>query len=184
MQDKDIIALYFQRDERAISETADKYGVYCHKIAYNILSDVFDAEECVGDTYMRAWSTIPPTYPRILSAFLGRITRNLAIDRYNSAHSKKRGGRVALSLDELRECISEGSPWDTLEGAELGEIINSFLSEQRELVRRIFVSRYFYQSSVSQIAARYGISQSRVKTTLHRARTSLAKYLLERGISI
>ena len=184
MEDKEIIKLYFERDERAIGETAEKYGAYCHKIAFNFLCDFYEADECVNDTYMRTWNAIPPAVPRIFSAFLAKITRNLAIDRYNKAHSAKRGGGYEISLDELGECADGGSPWEDMKTSELARAINEFLGQQRELVRRIFVCRYFYQMSVKEIAKKHSIGQSQVKTLLHRARAALSEHLCKEGIEI
>ena len=183
MQDNAILDLYMHRDERAIDETAKKYGAYCQKIAYNILYDVFDAEECVNDTYMRTWSAIPPTMPRIFSAFLAKITRNLAIDRYNSTKAKKRGP-VSDSLDELSEVIGENSLFEKIELGELGAQINCFLHEEKPLARRIFIRRYFFEDTVETIARDHGLTSSNVKVTLHRTRMRLAKHLEKEGFFI
>ena len=183
MQDHAIIALYFDRDERAIEETAAKYGPYCNKIAYNILLDTFDAEECVNDTYLRVWNTVPPTVPNIFSAFLAKITRNLAIDRYNKAHSAKRGN-VTASLDELRECIGDGDFSSELETATLGSAISSFLAGEKPLIRRIFIRKYFFEDSISDIAKTHRMSEANVKVTLHRARIRLKDYLTREGFFI
>lgn len=184
MRDETIIELYFARDEAAIWHTSEKYGAYCLKIAYNILLDVFDSEECVNDTWLRAWGAIPPTRPSILSSFLGRITRNLAIDRYNAKNAGKRGGRVAESLDELEECVGSPEVEDALSAEELGGMISRFLKGESQLARCIFVRRYFYQAEVAEIARKYGISVSNVKTTLHRTRKKLALYLKKEGVYI
>ena len=184
MQDDRIIELYFQRDESAIKETAQKYGAYCTGIAYNILRDVFDSEECVNDSYHKTWHTIPPTRPRIFSAFLARITRNLAIDRYNYKTAEKRGGyAVDESLDELTECVGEGDGADT-DLHELGSIISSFLRGEKELSRKIFIRRFFYEDSLDAIATGYGLSLSYVKTSLFRTRKRLASYLAKEGIFV
>ncbi len=178
MQDSEIIELYFARDERAIKETADKYGGYCTKIAINLLTDIFESEECVNDTYLRTWNTIPPTRPNIFKAFLAKITRNLALDRLDEKNAQKRGGRVLESLDELSECVaSEGEVTDPIMLAETAEIINEFLSGERELSRVIFVRRYFYLDSVGSIAKFLGIGESRVKTLLFRMRERLREVL-------
>ncbi len=181
MRDQEIIELYFQRSETAITETSAKYGAYCHTVAMNILRDIFDAEECVNDTYHRAWRSIPPTRPTRLGAFLAKITRNLAIDRYNRKKAKKRGGEYAESLEELGDCIGvNDSTGETLE--ELGAIISEFLKSEKELARRLFVRRYFYENSIKQISEIHGISESLVKTTLHRTRARLAIYLRKEGV--
>lgn len=181
LQDNEIIELYLQRDERAISETADKYGNYCNTIAYNILRDSFDAEECVNDTYLRTWNSIPPTLPRIFRAFLAKITRNLAIDKYSSKNAKKRN-TYESSLDELSECLGGRDISEEIELRELGEMISKFLLTESETARRIFLRRYFFGDEVKEIAKSQGISLSAVKTSIHRTRTRLAKFLSEEGI--
>lgn len=183
MQDNAIIELYMQRDERAIDETAKKYGAYCQKIAYNILYDVFDTEECVNDTYMRTWNAIPPTIPRILSAFLAKITRNLAIDRYNTSKAKKRGA-LPDSLDELSEVVGSESIAEQIEISELGAAISRFLNEEKPLARRIFIRRYFFEDGIEVIAKDHGLTVANVKVTLHRARTRLAAFLSKEGFFI
>lgn len=182
MNDDRIIELYFKRDESAISETADKYGRYCHTVAYNILRDDHESEECVNDTYFRAWSSIPPTVPRILSAFLAKITRNLALDRARAQGAKKRG--VAESLEELEGVIGGGELVEELEAREIGEAISEFLRGEREAARKMFVRRYFHGEDVSTIARRYGVSEGRVSTTLFRTRLRLRAYLERMGILI
>lgn len=184
LEDSKIIELYFARDEEAISATSAKYGSYCTKIAMNILFDLFESEECVNDTYVKVWNSVPPTVPNILKAYLGRITRNLALDRYGERSAKKRGGRVFESLDELSECVGTGEADETIERAELAALINKFLSKESELSRRIFVRRYFYQDSVCDIAKRLRISESRVKTALFRARERLALMLGREGFPL
>lgn len=181
--DNEIIGLYMQRDERAITETAEKYGAYCNKIAYNILNDRFESEECVNDTYLRTWNSIPPTMPQILSAFLAKITRNLALDRYKTRKAQKRDG-PEISLDELSECLGGRDISDEIEISALGEAISRFLLTENEICRRIFVHRYFYQESIAGIAKFFRISESKVKTSLHRTRLRLAKFLGEEGFYI
>ena len=184
MQDSDIINLYFDRNETAIKETDAKYGAYCNKIAFNILSDTHDAEECVNDTYMRTWNSIPPTRPSIFSAFLAKITRNLALDRYKGDATQKRSSNFVQSIDELCECISDNATIEHLELEELGELITNFLRSQKEHVKRMFVLRYFYEYSIEDIARIYNAGQSYVKVTLHRARAALAKYLKNQEVCI
>jgi RNA polymerase sigma-70 factor (ECF subfamily) len=184
LEDSKIIELYFARDEAAITETSEKYGYYCKKIAMNILADLFESEECVNDTYVKVWNTVPPTVPNIFKAFLAKITRNLALDRYTEKTAKKRGGRVYESLEELSECIGSSETEDEINRGALTELINSFLSSEGELSRRMFVRRYFYQDSVAEIAKRLRVTESRVKTTLHRARVRLAELLREEGFTL
>ena len=177
MKDEEIIELYFSRDELAIVKTAEKYGVYCHTIAYNILHDDFDADECVNDTYNKTWQAIPPTRPKLFKSFLGKITRNLSLDRYEMAHAEKRGGRVAESLDELSECAGGFDFNDKLDSEAIVAVINRFLGDLRELDRRIFVRRYFFEDSISEIAKMHKISEGQVKTALFRMRKGLSERL-------
>ncbi|MCQ2456827.1 MAG: sigma-70 family RNA polymerase sigma factor [Clostridia bacterium] len=183
MDDNFIIDLYWSRDEKAISETSEKYGKYCYKIAFNVLSDQGDSEECVNDTYLKAWNSIPPERPSVLSAFLGRITRNLALNRYNYKTAQKRGGgRIESSLEELAECVSGSeTPEDVLEGISVGRVINGFIAGLTQRNRNIFVSRYFYLESVSEIAEKYGLTEPAVKTALFRMRQALAVVLKREG---
>ncbi len=186
MDDNDIVGLYWQRDERAIAETSLKYEAYCMKISMNILNSRLDSEECVNDTYMQAWKAIPPHRPAFLASFLGKITRNLAINRYRSLHTDKRAaGEFALSLDELDDCVAGRSAVE--EEAEIkliSQSISEFLRAQPALARRIFVCRYFYCDSISEIAALFKMSESRVKSMLFRTRNKLKKHLQEGGITI
>ena len=183
MDDREIIRLYFNRDERAVSATAKKYGNYCTAIAQNILDSREDVEECVSDTYFSAWNTIPPTRPSVLSAFLGKITRNLAFNKYKHNHVLKRGkGEVALVLDELAECISGRDDVEQeIDRRELVSDINAFLGTLPTKKRNIFVCRYWYSDSVSAIAKRYEMTEGNVSVTLHRLRAGLKAYLSERG---
>ena len=177
MTDERLIELYFARDEEALRLTAESYGKYLGTVAYPILSDVGQSDECVNDTYYRAWHSIPPTRPNILRSFLARITRNLALDRYKARRAEKRGGGVmAESLDELAECVGEPSNEDS---ALIAEIINRMLKDSRPRDRRIFVKRYFYQRSIEQICEEMELGASLVKVTLHRMRQSLKEMLKE-----
>lgn len=186
MEDQNIIKLYFDRDEAAISETASKYGKYCRIIAMNILGSHEDAEECVNDTYLGAWNSMPPQKPSMLSVFLGRITRNLSFNKYKYYHADKRGGgETALILDELSEIVSgEESVEDEVLERELINEINSFLNALPEHKRGIFIRRYWYSDSISSIAERYGITENAASVTLNRIRNKLREYLTERGCKI
>ena len=182
MNDKDIIQLYLNRDQRALSATAKKYGKYCTSIAKNILGNNEDAEECVNDTYLSTWNSIPPTIPTILSAFLGKITRNLALNIYKSKNCQKRKGEVPLVLDELKECIPSQNDIDTeMEEKYLTKYINEFLKSLPREKRIIIVQRYWYLYSIKDIAEKNNLSQSNVKMTLSRFRTKLKEFLEERG---
>ena len=176
MSDNEIIDLYLKRDESAIERTDEKYGAYCKRIAYNILADEFDAEECKNDTYFKLWCTIPPTVPKFLSAFIARIARNAALDKYRVKSREKRG-RIDGSLDELGEFIGEENTVAEIAAKELGELITLFLRGESEKARKIFVRRYFYEESIADIAKFYAMTESNVKTTLSRTRAELAEYL-------
>lgn len=186
MDDIEIVDMYWHRNEQAITETAQKYGAYCMRISMNILNDRLDSEECVNDTYMQAWRAIPPHRPGILSAFLGKITRNLSINKYNACHAKKRAEReFSLSLDELDDCVNgDVNVENGLELAEISRSISDFLRKQPELIRRTFVCRYFYCDSISEIANLFKISESKVKSMLFRTRKKLKQHLEQEGIVI
>ena len=175
MTDNEIIELYWQRDESAIEKTESKYGQYCYSVAYNILHNSEDALECVNDTYMGAWNSIPPHRPEVLSAFLGRITRNIAIKKLRGRNAKKRGGgEKTLVFDELEELVPSGKAIDDeLEAKELAKIIDGFLRTLTDEERRIFICRYWYFDSVEEISKRFGFSQSKVKMKLMRTRKKL-----------
>lgn len=184
MEDSQIVDLYWQREERAISATAVKYGRYCYTIAYNILSNNEDADESVNDTYMAAWKNMPPHRPSILSTFLGKITRRISLNRWRGNSTQKRGGgEVTLALEELTACIPSGeSVEDYVEGKELARSINSFLGMLPETERDVFVSRYWFLASVKEISEKFGFTESKVKSMLLRTREKLRKTLREEGL--
>lgn len=186
MTDEMIVDLYFERDERAIEETSQKFGAYCTKISMNILGDIADSEECVNDTYLQAWNSIPPNRPEGLAAYLGRITRNLSINRYRAKYADKRAAsQFGVSLDELDDCIPDADTLDrNLSSKELGALISSFLREQTASMRKVFVLRYFHGESVTDIAIRMGYSESKVKSILHRMRGKLKLRLESEGVAI
>ena len=183
MDDKSIVDLYFGRDQEAITQTDKKYGHYCYRIAYNILTNKEDAEESVSDTYVAAWRAIPPRRPSVLSTFLGKITRHIAIDRWRERNASKRGGgEVPLALEELQDCVAGMQNVEM--DYERKEIINAyvkFLDALPVTERRVFLCRYWYVDSVEAIADKFGFSQSKVKTMLHRTRSKLRKQLAEEG---
>ena len=182
MQDYEIIALYWARDQRAIPETSECYGGYCAAIARNILYDAEDTEECVNDTWLSAWNTMPPHRPTILSTFLGKITRRLSIDRWRERTAEKCGGEIALALDELMDCVpSENSVEREIEAEELGSFINRFVLQMPLQERRIFICRYWYLDSIKSIAQQFGVSESKVKMILHRQRNRLKLHLAKEG---
>ena len=186
MEDKEIIHLYFARNEKAINATSEKYGSYCHTIARNILNNWEDAEDCVNDTYLKTWEAIPPNRPLVLRTFLGKITRNIAFDLYKKMTAEKRGnGQIAIVLDELAECVSGGNePEKEFDKKELLNAINSFMESLPKEKCALFVRRYWYAESVSDIAKRYGMSQTNVSVSLNRLRKKLHDYLIERGFEL
>ncbi len=179
MTDQEIIALYFARDEQAIVETDRQYGQTCMRTAMRILDSRSDAEECVNDTYLKAWNSIPPERPNVLAAFLCRITRNLAITRYRVAHRHKRNKDLELSLTELAECIPAAE-----EDGTLRYLIDSFLRSADELDRRLFLGRYFHNYTVRRMATVYGLSENAVSLRLYKMREKLRAYLEKEGYSI
>ena len=183
MEDYHIIELYWQRDESAIKESQAKYGAYCNTIANNILHSVEDTEECVNETWFRAWNTMPPEKPSRLAIFFGKITRNLAIDKYRKDRAQKYGGgQTALCLDELGECISENHQIeDTLA---LKELLNRFLYDLPEKNRTIFFLRYWYMMPVAEIAKRNHMSEGAVKMILKRVRDKLKDFLEKEGVGV
>ena len=186
MDDAKIVQLYWDRDEQAIPVTASKYGSYCTSIAQNILGNHEDAEECVNDTYMNAWNSMPPHRPTVLSAFLGKITRNLSIKRYRYNTSDKRGsGQAAMVLDEIAELVSDtDSVEQEVDRRELVNAIDTFLGTLSAEKRGIFLRRYWYFDSISDIANRFGVKENNVSVTLNRLRLKLHNYLLERGFEL
>lgn len=186
MEDEKIIDLYWQRSEQAITATAEKYGAYCAAIARNILRREEDTEECLNDTWLGAWNAMPPHRPSVLGAFLGRLTRNLAFNRYAYTHAEKRGGgEVELVLEELAEIVSGGEDSQTeLERRELGRAINGFLQSLSAKKRAIFLLRYWYACSVGEIAARWGMKETAVSMVLARVRRDLRQYLTQRGFAL
>lgn len=183
MDDKSILDLYFNRNQDAIAQTDQKYGRYCYCIAYNILTNKEDAEESVSDTYMTAWSAIPPRRPSVLATFLGKITRHISIDRWRARSASKRGGgEVTLALEELHDCIAgmQNVEMD-YERKEIVKAYVNFLDTLPITERRVFLCRYWYVESIETIADKFGFSQSKVKTMLHRTRAKLRKQLAEEG---
>ena len=183
MDDKSILDLYFSRNQDAIAQTDQKYGRYCYCIAYNILTNKEDAEESVSDTYMTAWSAIPPRRPSVLATFLGKITRHISIDRWRARSASKRGGgEVTLALEELNDCIAGTQNLETdYERKEIVKAYVNFLDTLPITERRVFLCRYWYVESIETIADKFGFSQSKVKTMLHRTRAKLRKQLAEEG---
>ena len=184
MEDRDIIELYFARDEAAIAHTRDKYGGYCARIAVNILPRREDAEECVSDTWLRAWLAIPPARPDPLRAWLGRVTRGLALDRRRRDGAKKRGGSEADAVyEELADCLPGGAePERLVETKALAEAVNAFLATLKPRERSVFLARCWYFMPVREIAERAGMSESAVKSSLFRTRQKLYDHLKKEGL--
>ena len=184
MLDENIIELYNKRSEDAISETAKKYGKVCQTVAYNVLKNTQDAEECVNDTYLNTWNAIPPERPNSLISFLCLITRNLALDRYRGKTAKSRtNGQPDLIFEELSECISDSKTSDDdIENILRRDVINRFLAALNEENRDMFVLRYWYMYSIADIARLYHFSENKVSVSLFRIRKSLKLVLEKEGV--
>lgn len=184
MDDEKIVRLYWARSEQALRETAAKYGKYCRTISYNILADALDAEECVNDTYMSAWNSMPSHRPARLAPYLGKLTRWLSLSRLRENNALKRGGgELPLALDELAEALDSGV--DTQREYEMKELsreIHRLLDALEKDERDVFLCRYWYMASVSEIAEKCGFTESKVKTMLHRTRKKLSAQLKEAGL--
>lgn len=186
MTDEKIVELFWERSEKAIEETKKLYEKYFHYIAYGILRNDEDSKEIVNDTYLKAWNIIPPQRPKPLKTFLGRITRQLAINRLESNLAKKRYvGQYLLVLDELSECIKDSNQdTDVVESVALRDTLNEFLRSLPLDKRQIFIKRYWYMNSISEIAEDFSISESKVKSLLMRTRKKLKKHLIREGFDI
>lgn len=184
MEDSKIIDLYWERSEIAIGETAKKYAGYCHFISFNILHNKEDAEECVNDTYHNAWNAIPPKRPNCLATFLGKITRNLSLDKFKKYSAKKRGhGLMEIALSELDEVLpSTSSVEQAIEEKELLKLLDKFLGDLPEQKRIMFVQRYWFIMPIKTIAEQLSISESQVKSTLFRIRNELKTHLEKEGV--
>ena len=182
MTDDEIIKLYFARDEAALTETDISYGKFCRRIALNILNIVEDAEECVSDTYLKAWNNIPPTIPDSLRAFLGRITRNLALSLYRKNHAEKRG--TPLSLSELGECIPEPAQSGGFDERHLLQTINDWLRSLPDEDRALFVRRYFSGDDLKRLAKLVGITENAMAQRMLKLRKKLKEKLESEGIFV
>ena len=182
-EDEQIIDMYWAREQEAITETADKYGKYCGTIAWNILYNSEDCEECLNDTWLKAWNAMPPQRPTKLQIFLAKITRNLSFNRFNARSAEKRGGgEIILVLDELAECLaSETDVASEYEAKELGQCIRSFVRLLSERDGNIFVRRYFFTESISQIDRKYGLTENNIMVILSRTRKKLKTHLIKEG---
>ena len=186
MKDQEIVDLYWNRDESALEESQRHYGAYCFSIGYAILHDREDTEECVNDTWMRAWNAIPPQRPRSLPPFFGRITRNLAFDRYKLKSAAKRGGgEFPLIFEELEECIPASDSIErTIQDKELGMAINRFLHTLPERDCAIFLARYWYSKPIREIARGLSMTETNIKTNLFRSRKKLRAFLEREGVPV
>lgn len=185
MQDEQILDLYFDRDESAITETNKKYGAYCHTIALNILHSQEDSQECVNDTWLKAWNAIPPQRPKLFRQFLAKITRHLSFDRYRIDHAQKRGGgEMPLVLEELQNCVDGGDPATQMEFEELKNQIYRFLQDLPVRDRGIFLRRYFYVEEIPAIARQYYLRESNVRLILSRTRQKLKDHLKKEGFAV
>lgn len=185
MEDERIVELLFERSEQALRELELKYGHICHSVAFNILHDAQDAEECVNDAYLGTWNAIPPHRPQQLLPFVCRIVRNLSIARHHANRAAKRDSSYDVALEELEECLASlADVEDEREAAELSALLDSFLEALPREDRVIFMRRYWFSDSYRQIAERVGISEGNVSVRLTRIRKRLRKYLAERGVLV
>ena len=183
MKDEEIVNLYWDRQEKAIYETDKKYGRYCNTISFNILQDNEETKECINDTYLKIWNNIPPQRPNMLKVYIGKITRNLAINQYERKKAKKRDYTLEIALEELNECISSNNDVEKeLDYNELVNALNNFLSKLSQNKRKIFLERYWYLYSIKEISSKNKITQSNTKTILLRLRNQLKNYLKEGGL--
>ena len=181
MDDRQIIELFFNRDEAALSETQEKYGKYCLKIAGNILEDVEDSKECVNDTWVTAWNRIPPLKPVSLKAFLGKVVRDISLSKFREKHAEKRNVAMTVMLDELEECIPSGiNIEDQAEKRELIGLVNDYLESIKTEDRALFVRRYYFGESVKSLSEEYGCSENRMTQRLLKIRRKL-KVFVEKG---
>lgn len=185
MDDQKIIQLYWNRSEKAITATNAKYGRYCHSIAYHILHSHEDAEECVDETWLQTWNSIPPERPRRLQAFLGKITRNLSLTRYEKESAQKRGGgTIHLILEELAECIPANSPDKIIDDLAFKDLLERFLDDLPTEPCKLFIRRYWYMDSTRELSKKFHISESKVNVTLFRTREKLRIYLEKEGVTV
>ncbi len=186
MNDREIVQLYFERNPEALEETVLKYKNYCICIAKNILGNEQDADECFNDALHNAWNSIPPKKPESLGTYIGKIIRNLSFDRYKHSRAKKRGGReTELVLEELKECVSgKETPEQNLYRKELSKEISSFLNTLSKEKRNVFICRYWYAFAVSDIAKKFGKTETNISVILSRLRGELKEFLTERGYEI
>lgn len=185
MEDSKIIALFFTRSEQAIAELSTKYGKLCIHIAHNILGNPYDAEECVNDAYLGVWNTVPPQKPNPLQAYVCKIVRNIAITRYHSNTAVKRNSHYDVALEELQNCLfSLDTPESALEAKELSHLLDRFLATVDTRSRVMFVRRYWYSDSITQIAQSFRMKPNSVSVQLSRTRSKLKQFLVQEGYNI
>ena len=184
MDEKEIIELYFARNEQAIRETEAKYGKLLYGIAYHVLNNHEDSEECVNDSYSGLWNAIPPTRPNSLMAFACKITRNLSIKKLEYLSREKRSADVTISFDELADVLSDDRFAPQLKDEDIGRLISKFLRSQKEEVRFVFVRKYFFFDSIREISRKCSFTESKVKNLLCQARNELREYLRKEGVAI
>lgn len=182
MNDKNIVQLFFERSEQAITELSQKYGKLCFHIALNILKCNEDAEECENDTYLKTWNNIPPDEPMCLSAYVSRIVRNLALSKYRYNHRQMRDSHLQVYLSELQDCIPASQDVEASADDTVNNAIRTFLSTQDLTARALFIQRYFYMESISVLSKKFGLKESNVSTKLNRTRLKLKQYLEREGL--
>ena len=182
MDDLRIIELYFERDEQAIKETDSKYGKLCHSIAYNILNNREDSEECVNDTYVGVWNAIPPTRPNNFMAFICKIVRNLSLKRLEFTKREKRSADIIISFEELAAVLPDERYAPNISDEDIGKIISEFLRNQKEDAKNVFIRKYYFFDSISEIAKRYSFTESKVKNMLFYTRNKLKDYLIKESV--
>ncbi len=184
MDDMRIIELYFERDEQAIKETDSKYGKLCHSIAYNILNNREDSKECVNDTYVGVWNAIPPTRPNNFMCFVCKIARNLSLKRLEFIKREKRSADMLLSFEELAAVLPDERYAPNISDEDIGKVISKFLRNQKEDAKNVFIRKYYFFDSISEIAKRYSFTESKVKNMLFYTRNKLKDYLIKEGVEI
>ena len=186
MEDERIIDLYWARSQQAVAESEAKYGAYCRAVARNILARAEDAEECVNDTWLRAWNAMPPQRPKVLQAFFGALTRNLSLDRWRRDRAEKRGGgTVELALEELEDCLAARDGVEqAVQAEDTARLISDFLRRQTKQDRVLFVRRYWYLDDIRTLCRRFGMGESQVKSRLHRMRKKLKQELEKEGVAV
>ncbi|MCD7752836.1 MAG: sigma-70 family RNA polymerase sigma factor [Lachnospiraceae bacterium] len=184
MDDLAIIELYFARDEKAIRETDIKYGRLCFSVAVNVLGNDEDSEECVNDTYLSMWNTIPPTRPNRFAAFICRITRNLSLKRLEYNKAQKRTPTATVSFHEFEDFLPDNTIMSDVDDQEIDKKIGDFLRTKSPVVRTVFIRKYWFFDTVSDIAAKYSFTESKVKSMLYHTRNELREYLRKEGIEV